>query len=111
MARITNENPMSLSNLGKGEVIRRFDLAMADALSNIKDKSTPQKKARKIIVEASIIPSHDREGGTFSVVVNKKFPTSEPYVSEMIIAQDSDGTIVAHESLPLDKEEVELSDI
>lgn len=103
MTRMTNSNPMSLSNVGKGEVIRRFDDAMTAALTNIKDPSTPAKKNRKILIEATIVPSPDRDGGDLSIVVLTKLATSEPYASQVIISENIDGNLIAHESVSVGK--------
>ena len=99
MTRITNSNPLSLENVGHGEVLERFNKAVVLALQNIKDASTPAQKPRKIIIEAVIKPSPDRDGGDLSVSVTTKFPASDPYSSQLIISQRIDGDFEAHESV------------
>ena len=102
MSRVTNSNPMSLANVGRGKVIERFDLAVADVLENIRDESTPTGKPRKVIIEATFLPSSDRDGADISISVVPKLPAAEPYVSQLIITQDSDGNVIANESMSVE---------
>ncbi len=112
--RITNRNPLSLSNVGRGEVIRRFDTAMTEALENIVNPSTPAKKPRKIIIEINILPTEKRNAAEISIQITPKLPACEPYASHVLFTQDQLGNLIVHESILTsehDRSELEFESI
>lgn len=98
MGSIVNSNPITLTNLGRGDVIARFDQAMAEVLANIVDKRTNLKK-RKITIICEIEPDVDRETADLKIEVKSTFCPISPYKSAIIIGRGIAGEVEAHECI------------
>lgn len=97
-ASIINTNPISLENIGRGNLVARFNQAMKDILANIRDENTSLKK-REIIIKVIIAPSPDRDTAEFGVSVTAKPEPIIPYQSALVIGQDIYGECEAHEAM------------
>jgi len=100
---IINANPMTLENIGKGDTLSRFDRELEKVLRNIKDEETGLGK-REIHIKIIITPGPDRDEADFDVDVTSKILPKPKYSSSMVIGQGVDGSLEAHEAIPVVEE-------
>lgn len=99
MPRIINSNTVSLVNLGRGEMIKRFDEAFDLLLANVKDTRTPATKTREIVIKAKVTPSQERDEADLTVEVTTKFAAVDPYYTQIVIGERINGRPEAHEAI------------
>lgn len=95
---VINENPLTLHNLGRGDIVERFNEELEKVLHNIKDPSTPSGK-RSIVISISFLPNEDREEADIDVNVTSKLLPKTKYSSAIVIARGITGSIEAHEAI------------
>jgi len=63
---------LSLTNLGKGAAVEKFDHELGEVLTNILDPNTEATAKRRIVLEVTIRPNKDRRMGAVSVSCTSK---------------------------------------
>ena len=79
---------VSLSTIGGGAAVERFDDELRRVLDNIIDPNTPPKAMRKVTLEVKIKPDVDREIGQVEIVVKSQIAPAEAYETKFIIGKD-----------------------
>lgn len=94
---ITEEEKLSLENLGRGEIIRQFDKAFSEVLDDINDTDTEEKKPRTITLKVKVVPDENRSliGIEIPPPAVGKAP-QKPFATAAIISSEGDK-LVAHE--------------
>jgi len=88
MAGDENFEKVSLSNLAGGAAVERFDAELERVLENISSPETKIKKARKITLEVSIVPSADRSLGAISINCTSKLVGMEVFEHSVELVQE-----------------------
>lgn len=97
----TNDEPISLKNLGGGAAIERFDDELSRVLDNVMDPNTDAEKVREVTLKVKIKPTKDRDMGAVSIEVNGKIASPSGYPTQIFIGRDSlTGMVEAYESNP-----------
>jgi hypothetical protein len=89
---------VSLETLGQGAAVERFNLALQEVLDNIQDPNTDAKKARTVMLKATIKPKEDREVGSIQVDVVSKLAPIAPFDVMVFLGRDKDGNGYATEA-------------
>lgn len=98
-----NIDPVSLDNLGRGEVIDRFDEAFTSLLKNIRDPRTPHSKPREIAIKVKVEPiGSERNMANMTVDVITKFSAAAPFMSRIRLEEVPGGHVEAHEEINVD---------
>lgn len=98
MPNVVNEKPLNLLNIGRGNTNERFYRAIKEVLANIQDENTSLKK-REINIKVVVTPHKDRESADIGIWVTPKLEPTTPYQSQIILRQNLDGEVEAHESI------------
>lgn len=97
---ITENEIMSLLNIGRGLVIKDFDDEVSKVLKDISDHNTSDK-TRTITVQMKIAPTNEaRNIVGIEVQTDTKTPKSKPFVTAAILETDEKGNVVARELQP-----------
>lgn len=112
---LTEEEKVSLANIGKGAVIDKFDQAFVDILKDISDTDKTEK-ARTITIKAKIIPNEARSLIGIEVGCEVLIPAKKPFVTAALIGTDEHGKMYAQEiarhhqqSLPMGAKIVDIN--
>ena len=99
----TNDELLSLDNMGQGAAIEAFDLELKRVMANIMDVQT-DAKAREVSLVVKITPSGEtREFFGFTVQAKSKLRPRKEVVSRGIVGKEINGDIKARE-LFIDKQ-------
>jgi len=90
-----NEN-LSLENIGKGAIIEEFDAAFTEVVRGILDHNTSDK-ARVMTIKAKIIPNSERTLIAMEVTHDVKNPANKPFTTGALIGIDEKGKPYAQE--------------
>lgn len=83
----TNEEAMSLENLGDGAAIEMFNDELQKILDNIVDPNAQAKKDRKIVLTVTIKPDEDRQIGDILIECQGKTAASRAYATRCVIGK------------------------
>jgi len=100
MSSVKKLSKISLGSIGNGIAGELFDREMKAILENIRDVTTPWKKARRLTIEFTIYPQESRESAEVEIECKKKIPTVEPRLSTLFIDEDDDGEFIAVQEDP-----------
>ena len=104
---LSENEKLSLANIGKGAVIEKFDTAFQKIITNIMDHNSSDKP-RTITVQAKVGPINEsRNLVGIEVTHDVKNPKSKPFVTSATLGLDEKGRAYAQETpkqqLPLPK--------
>ncbi len=94
---LPDEEVMSLANIGKGEVIRKFDEALEEVLRDISDPNTSMA-VRTIQITTKIAPTNEAKT-IIGIMVSPdvKLPKEKPFATSAIIEKTKNGALIAKE--------------
>lgn len=112
---VTEEEKLSLTNIGRGAVIDKFDQAFDEVLKDISDPDKSEK-ARIITIKAKIVPDEARIMIGIEVGCEILKPAKKPFITAALIGLDEHGKMYAQEiarhnqqqSLPLGSKVVDI---
>lgn len=90
---------ISLESMAGGAAIERFNVELAKVAANILDPNTPDRKARKVILEVVIKPV-SREHSVIEISTKTTLASPTPCTTQIIIGKDTDGSLVGSEHNP-----------
>ncbi|MCK5605963.1 hypothetical protein KAR91_28960 [Candidatus Pacearchaeota archaeon] len=97
---ITENEKMSLLNMGRGMVIKDFDEAVDEVITDIFDHNSSDK-VRIITVQMKVAPTNEsRNLVRIEVTHDVKNPKSKPFITAAILETDEKGKIIAKELQP-----------
>jgi hypothetical protein len=88
---------VSLSNLGTGAAVERFDVELQRVLANIMDVNTKSGAERNITLKVTIAPSEDRATAGVSIECTSKLAPYAPHPTMMFIKQGK-NSVTAYEA-------------
>lgn len=97
----------SLDNLGRGEVIERFNEEFQKAIRNILDTRTPARK-RAVVIKLELEPlsDEDRHEIRGSIGVENKLLSPSPYCTRFQIELGISGKVEAREKVFIPEEDI-----
>ena len=90
----------SIAQLSYGAVIERVDNAMLEILANIQDPNTAPTAQRKLTLEVSFKPNHDRTSTDVSIKTSTKLAAPAPHETRLYTGIGSSGDLYAQENNP-----------
>jgi len=94
---ITENERLSLKNIGQGAVINEFDSAFQKVITSIMDHNSSDKP-RTITIQAKVGPTNDSRNLIGIEVTNDvKNPKSKPFITSATLGVDSRGRAYAQE--------------
>jgi hypothetical protein len=87
---MTEDDMVSLANLGRGAAIERFDDEFKRVLANILDPNTTPG-AREINLRVKIKPNEARDFCTVNVFCTSKVSAAKPFETQFFVGRDSRG--------------------
>lgn len=82
-----------------GAAVERVNVELAKAAANILDPNTPDKKARKVVLEVVIKPV-TREHCVIEISTKTTLASPIPCTTQILIGKDADGSMVGREHNP-----------
>lgn len=90
---------ITLSNIGGGAAVEKFEDEFRRVVDNILDPNTPAKATRKVVLTIEIKPSADRSFGPVTVSATSKLPPRKSFSTVAFFGRDG-GDPVAFEENP-----------
>lgn len=81
------EAEASLATMRRGEVIQRFDMAMAEVAADILDPEKEATATRKVTLVVSIKPNDRRDTATATIEVKMSLPSPKPEQTLLYVGQ------------------------
>lgn len=81
----------SILDMAKGAIMERVDYEMGRVIQNILDPNTDPKKARKIVVELTFVPSSDRSFIQVGAVAKSKLESTTMIQTSLSTYTPMDG--------------------
>lgn len=99
----------TLTEIGRGAAVERFDLELQKVLDNIQDPNTDPKKARSVVLKFTITPDEDRGVGKYAIDAQAKLAPLKAHPGRVFLGKDSKtGHGVASEEHPNQAEMTEV---
>ena len=98
----------TLTDIGRGAAVERFDIELQKVLDNIQDPNTDPKKARSVVLKFTITPDEDRGVGKYSIDAQAKLAPIKAHPGRVFLGRDKDGHGVASEEHPA---QVEMKEV
>ena len=95
-----NSNEKSILEMAKGTILERTDYEMSKIIENILDVNTNPTKKRTLTITVSMQPSSDRQQIGIEVVAKSKLEPTLPIHTNLYVAENQNGKVVAVEMLP-----------
>lgn len=93
----TDDEKLSLANLGSGAVTELFDTELEKVLKNIIDPNLDAKQTRKITLDIIFKPDGNRDIGAIGVKVSSKLAGSRIFVTKVVFGRDKGGHVEGRE--------------
>ena len=100
----------TLTDIGRGAAVERFDMELQKVLDNIQDPNTDPKKARSVVLKFTITPDEDRGVGKYAIDAQAKLAPIEAHPGRVFLGRDKNGKGVATEEHPTQVEMNEVMD-
>lgn len=99
---MSEQQRLSLTNLGDGGALELFDVALQEVLKNIQDLNTPADAARSITLTVTFKPEKSRDLSKFKYKVVPKLAPIAEQEGRVFLAQqpDASGSYYATEHNP-----------
>ncbi|MBC2741569.1 MAG: hypothetical protein HGJ93_00590 [Desulfosarcina sp.] len=94
-----SDEKLSLSNLGGGAAIERFDDELRAVLDNIADPNTVENAAREVVLKVKIKPK-ERDYARVEIICSSKLAPADSYNTNIYIGADVKGRSEAFEHNP-----------
>ena len=94
----------TLTEIGRGAAVERFDLELQKVLDNIQDPNTDAKKARSVVLKFTITPDEDRGVGKYAIDAQAKLAPLKSHPGRVFLGIDGKGHGVASEEHPTQAE-------
>lgn len=98
----------TLTDIGRGAAVERFDLELQKVLDNIQDPNTDPKKARKVVLTFTVTPDEDRGVGKYAIDAQAKLAPIKAHPGRVFLGMDANGHGVASEEHPTQAEMKEV---
>jgi hypothetical protein len=92
----TNEEKLTLLNLGGGAAAEKFDRELERVLLNIMDANTPPDKEREVVLKVKIKPNDGRNQIAINITCDSKIAGNWAFKTAALIGRDR-GRAVAQE--------------
>lgn len=92
----TNEEKLTLSNLGNGAAVELFGIELRRVLKDVMDPNTDPKAVREITLKVAFKPGEDRELVPMGLKAQSKLAGSRIFMSKVIIGRNQ-GRVEARE--------------
>lgn len=79
---------IKLNTLGRGVALERFDEELARVVENVIDPNTEAKAKRKITLEVTIVPAHDRKQAAISISCQAKLAPVVSYATRAYLGKN-----------------------
>jgi hypothetical protein len=100
----------TLTEIGRGAAVERFDLELQKVLDNIQDPNTDPRKARSVVLKFTITPDEDRGVGKYAIDAQAKLAPLKSHPGRVFLGRDQDGHGMASEEHPSQVEMKEVTE-
>ena len=83
----TNEDPVTLGNLGDGAAIEKFNDELQKVLDNIIDPNTKADMVREIVLKVRLKPDENRNVAAISIVCGCKLAPDSEFITSCMIGK------------------------
>ena len=85
------KDKMSLTNIGNGAAVERFDIVLKEVLENMQDINTDVDFAREINLKVKFKPNIERQMGVIGITVTPKLAPLSSVVTYASLVTDIEG--------------------